>query len=383
MATGIYHATAIPLSKWARDKINRIARNFIWAGDDAEHAAKGKALVNWKTVCKPKGLGGLGMPDLERTGRALRLRWPWLNWTKPERPWAGSQLPCDEKDMSLFRASTRIDIGDGETASFWHDNWCTRGPLAAWAPDLFAIATRKNRSVAKEISDNNWIRSVARINSPTQLTQYLEIWDIVQTIFLDPSRPDSISWLLTTDGNYSASSAYKAQFLGSHPSFAAQKIWSAHAEPKCKLFAWLALHGKLLTADMLAIRGWTHDPVCPLCRRAPETAVHLCKDCPFTVALWNMAKSWDNDVSADTRSSFISISDWWDDMLTGKPRNEQRRISGRFLYVVWNAWKERNRRIFTGLRLTYPEVADLAREDITQRQRAFTTSGQAFPPEPD
>jgi hypothetical protein len=96
-----------------------------------------------------------------------------------------------------------------------------------------------------------------------------------------------------------------------------------------------------------------------------------------------MAKSWDNDVSADTRSSFISISDWWDDMLTGKPRNEQRRISGRFLYVVWNAWKERNRRIFTGLRLTYPEVADLAREDITQRQRAFTTSGQAFPPEPD
>jgi hypothetical protein len=211
----------------------------------------------------------------------------------------------------------------------------------------------------------------------------LEIWDIVQTTILDPSRPDSISWLLTTDGNYSASSAYKAQFLGSHLSFAAQKIWSAHAEPKCKLFAWLALHGKLLTADMLAIRGWTHDPVCPLCRRAPETAVHICKDCPFTVAIWNMAKSWDNDDSADSRSSFISISDWWDDMLTGKPRKEQRRISGRFLYVVWNVWKERNRRIFTGLRLTYPEVADLAREDIAQRERAFTTFRQAIPAEPD
>jgi hypothetical protein len=76
MATAVYHATVLPLSKWARDKINKIARNFIWAGDDAEHASGGHALVNWKTVCRPKDLGGLGLPDLERSGRALRLRWP-------------------------------------------------------------------------------------------------------------------------------------------------------------------------------------------------------------------------------------------------------------------------------------------------------------------
>jgi hypothetical protein len=180
MATGIYHATAIPLSKWARDKINRIARTFIWAGDEGEHAAQGKALINWKTVCRLKNLGGLGMLDIERSGCALRLRWPWLNWTDPALTWAGSKLPCDDKDMALFRASTKIAIGDGETASFWHDNWCIRGPLATWAPDLYSIASRKNRSVA-------------RINSPIQLTQYLEIWDIVHTTILDPLRSDSTS----------------------------------------------------------------------------------------------------------------------------------------------------------------------------------------------
>jgi hypothetical protein len=68
--------------------------------------------------------------------------------------------------MALFRASTKIAIGDGEYASFWHDNRCSRGPFATWAPDLYSIASRKNRSVAKEIRDNNWIRSVATINSP-------------------------------------------------------------------------------------------------------------------------------------------------------------------------------------------------------------------------
>jgi BarA-like signal transduction histidine kinase len=51
--------------------------------------------------------------------------------------------------------------------------------------------------------------------------------------------------------------------------------------------------------------------------------------------------------------------------------------------VLWNAWKERNRRIFTGKRLTYVEVAAIAKEDILQRERAFNTYVPAIPAEPD
>ncbi|XP_051219493.1 uncharacterized protein [Lolium perenne] len=116
--------------------------------------------------------------------------------------------------MALFRASTKITIGNGKLTSFWHDNWCGRGPLSTWAPDLFKIASRKNRTVAKELSDNNWIRSVNMINTPTQLAQYLELWDIIQAVNLAPEQPDSILWTLTTDSTYSASYAYKAQFFG-------------------------------------------------------------------------------------------------------------------------------------------------------------------------
>ncbi|KAK1693012.1 hypothetical protein QYE76_009709 [Lolium multiflorum] len=61
--------------------------------------------------------------------------------------------------------------------------------------------------------------------------------------------------------------------LGSDPrGFDVKMIWSAHAKLKCKLFGWLALHGKLLTSDMLAIRGWPHDHLYPLCLRALQSS---------------------------------------------------------------------------------------------------------------
>jgi hypothetical protein len=62
---------------------------------------------------------------------------------------------------------------------------------------------------------------------------------------------------------------------------------------------------------------------------------------------------------------------------------EQRCISGRLFYALWNAWKERNRRIFTEKRLTYIEVASIARKDILQRERAFTFYAPAILAEPD
>jgi hypothetical protein len=93
------------------------------------------------------------------------------------------------------------------------------------------LQTGKKRTVAKEIKGNNWIRSIARLNTPIQLSQYLEIWDIIATLQLTHDQPDTISWTLTADGKYSASFAYRAQFVGSHPCFLSQKIWMPLLSP--------------------------------------------------------------------------------------------------------------------------------------------------------
>jgi hypothetical protein len=79
---------------------------------------------------------------------------------------------------------------------------------------------------------------------------------------------------------------------------------------------------------------------------------------------------------------FATISECWDDLIRGKVKKKQQRISGRLLYVIWNAWKERNRCIFTGKRLTYIEVVALAQDDILQRERAVMVYVPAIPVEP-
>jgi len=63
-----YYMTVFSLSKWAVKKIDRIQRNF-------EDARGGHCLVNWRRVCRAKFLGGLGIKDLQKFNRALRLKW--------------------------------------------------------------------------------------------------------------------------------------------------------------------------------------------------------------------------------------------------------------------------------------------------------------------
>jgi hypothetical protein len=68
-------------------------------------------------------------------------------------------------------------------------------------------------------------------------------------------QQDSIKWKWTEDGNYSVSSAYECQFKGAIIHFPAMSIWQARTEPKCKFYACLVMHERVLTADNLMKRN--------------------------------------------------------------------------------------------------------------------------------
>jgi hypothetical protein len=113
-----YYISVLPLSKWAIKQIDRIRRNFIWKGDDS--ARGGNCQVNWRRVCRPKKLDGLGIHDLKNFGRALWLRWMWYKWTNDSKPWIGLRIE-----------STKIepDFPSMHTCHSWQ--W-TENQLLAW-----------------------------------------------------------------------------------------------------------------------------------------------------------------------------------------------------------------------------------------------------------
>lgn len=98
--------------KWVLKRINKIRRGFLWKG--SEDASGGHCLVRWKKIQRPKDLGGLGVLNLEFFSRALCLRWIWFQWMDPDRPWIGMDVPNDETDKQLFRASTCVAAGEWE-----------------------------------------------------------------------------------------------------------------------------------------------------------------------------------------------------------------------------------------------------------------------------
>jgi hypothetical protein len=67
------------------------------------------------------------------------------------------KLPCDRTDEDLFNASTMVTVGNGKIAEFWKSSWIQGQAPKSIAPSLFRKTKRKNITVDKALTNNNWI----------------------------------------------------------------------------------------------------------------------------------------------------------------------------------------------------------------------------------
>jgi hypothetical protein len=130
-----------------------------------------------------------------------------------------------------------------------------------------------------------WIKNLKQISTSEQLEEFILLFDILSDIQLNENR-DAIQWRWSTSGEYTAATAYEAQFLGAYPLFRASAIWQAKTEPKYRFFAWLVLLGKTLTTDNLQ-KKWPCELNCPLCYCELETGDNLLTECIFLEAVWD------------------------------------------------------------------------------------------------
>jgi hypothetical protein len=368
--------TAFPEQKWLIRKIDRLRRSFLWRGETPDKVYGGHSLVNWPTTCLPKIKGGLGVLDLERFARALRLRWLWFQWKHKERAWNELDLPCDGRDRDLFAASTVVTIGDGKTARFWTSSWVEGMTPKNLAPTLFLKSRRKKLSVHKALQDNRWIAHILPLQTAQEIKEYVMLWEKVNDIQLVEDREDEIRWRWTNNGEYTTKSAYRVQFEGTYGKLKLMPIWRAAAEPKCRFFAWTLLHKKILTANNLLRRNWSNDPICKLCDTKPETPLHLCKDCQYSKQVWSFLKQWLDLSVIDTVPVTGSLHGYWRRCRAKVEKEQKKKFDGITIYFWWNIWKERNRRIFQQKSLQPCQVALLCKDDIQQYQLATRTTAQ-------
>ena len=232
--------------------------------------------------------------DLERFGRALRLRWLWFSWTNPEKPWSTSELPVDNTDRALFAAATRVRVNNGKKALFWHSSWLDGHAPITLFPQLYRHSRRKKRTVYDALTAHRWIKDIAHNLTNDLLSEFFVFWTRIdaQNLNLDSQDDDQITWTPTATGIYSAKSAYNLQLQGKCRSPVAKAIWKPWGPNKCKLFLWLLLQNRIWTADRLMLREWPNSYFCPLCYRNLETAFHLVAECPFSKQVWSVVATW-------------------------------------------------------------------------------------------
>jgi hypothetical protein len=173
-----------------------------------------------------RGGGGLGIKDLEKFSRALRLRWLWHQWDGKERPWRHLIKVTDKKDRQLFFHSTKDQIGNGKNTPFWEARGLQGTAPKDLAPCLFKLARFKHRTVHTELHNFSWIRNLKEINSAAQLEEFNLLFMALAPISLTDLN-DSISWTWIADGKYLVASAYSCQFNGAMSTFADIKLWRA------------------------------------------------------------------------------------------------------------------------------------------------------------
>jgi hypothetical protein len=91
----------------------------------------------------------------------------------------------------------------------------------------------KNRTVREALTDHNWVSDIAVDTfSVEHLEKYVRLWDPLSDVQLLPDTEDSITWSLTPNGCYSASSPYKVQFLAALPCQFGNIVWKTCPPPQ-------------------------------------------------------------------------------------------------------------------------------------------------------
>ena len=360
----IYLAMAIDFPQWALEAIDKIRKGFLWKG--RKEVRGGHCLVAWGRVCRPLHLGGLGISSLKELCWALRMRWLWLHKTDPEKPWANLPIQVPKKAEAFFSTVLVSKVGNGAHTLFWTDKWILGQNVCSLAPRLFAIIPKRianRRTVLEALANRKWISDIKGALSVGVLVDYLNLWELLSEIVLQPEVEDKHIFSIAADGKYSAKSAYEGLFAGSTSFGLYHLIWKTWAPPKCRFFLWLVANKRCWTADRLAKRGLDHPARCLFCDQEAETIDHILVSCVFTRVFWFTLLKPFGFQSLTPQPGHSSFMAWWEQISGLASGIPGKGLNSLVALGAWITWKHRNSCVFDGCTPSLDLSIKLAREE--------------------
>ena len=198
------------------------------------------------------------------------------------------------------------------------------------------------------LHNRKWVSDIRGALTVTVLIEYIHLWELLSTVVLQQDVEDSHVWQLSTCGQYTTRSAYKALLIGSVQFKSWEKIWKSWAPGKCKFFMWTVAHDRCWTTDQLARKGLPHPATCPLCDQTQETIDHLLVSCVFARQMWfTMLQKFGQQVLAPGLDE-ESFEDWWANASERVAGQVQKGLNSIIILGAWNLWNHRNCCVFDG-----------------------------------
>ncbi|KAG7552028.1 Reverse transcriptase domain [Arabidopsis thaliana x Arabidopsis arenosa] len=361
----VHSMSTIKLPASTLSKLDKISRDFLW-GSSAE---KRKIhLVSWKTVCRPKRDGGLGIRTACDMNKALLAKLGWRLLHDQSGLWAGvlrsKYKVGDLRDQNWIVAKSNWlstwrsvgiglrevvlngyswVIGDGKNILFWRDKWLADLPLMDTATQ--DVPAEYERLTARDLWRNGSGWDFGRISPFVSENKRLEMAAFVLDTVT--GARDRLAWGETWDGLFTVKSAYAMLTRDDSPrqnmgSFY-DRLWRVTAPERVRVFLWSAKEVWRRSCMFFGIR-----------------------DCPA------MAGIWSRIVPISRRRAFFSKSllEWLYDNLSVGGGAESEIWPTMFAMGIWWSWKWRCGNLFGENRVWRDRVRfikDRAKEVLDER----------------
>ncbi|GJT19195.1 RNA-directed DNA polymerase, eukaryota, reverse transcriptase zinc-binding domain protein [Tanacetum coccineum] len=222
--------------------------------------------VKWNSVLTAKDSGGLGVSSLYALNRGLMMKWVWRFYNQKTSLWVNVIKAIHEEDGSMGKAKyvgvrtcwttivneirvlrdqgvnvlefMRLKLGNGDTASFWNDNWSGGGVLKDLYPRLYALENGKSVNVCTKLSDPSMDYSFrCKTRGGVEQVQLDALLELVSTVNLVPLGNKWV-WTLESSGEFSVASLRMVIDEKRLSSVCSKTRWVKYVPIKVNVLAW-------------------------------------------------------------------------------------------------------------------------------------------------